>query len=143
MTKNYASKRSYALLIFIFLVFFGPLILKVVKGEFYSSQIGILAFLFIAFSLVLHLFIKTNYRIKNRQLIIKSGFYTYPPIQIDEIKEIVKTNSILSAPAPSFDRIEIKYGKYDSIIISPQNKLDFAKDLSILNPSIKMDWTNQ
>ena len=141
MTKNYASKRSYALLIFIFLVFFGPLILKVVKGEFYSSQIGILAFLFIAFSLVLHLFIKTNYRIKNRQLIIKSGFYTYPPIQIDEIKEIVKTNSILSAPAPSFDRIEIKYGKFDSIIISPQNKLNFAKDLATINPSILINLT--
>jgi hypothetical protein len=141
MTKNYASKRSYALLIFIFLVFFGPLILKVIKGEFYSSQIAILVFLVITYSFVLHLFIKTNYRIKDRQLIIKSGFYTYPPIQIDEIKEIVKTNSILSAPAPSFDRIEIKYGKFDSIIISPQNKLNFAKDLATINPSILINLT--
>lgn len=141
MTKNYASKRSYALLIFIFLVFFGPLILKVIKGEFYSSQIAILVFLVITYSFVIHLFIKTNYRIKDRQLIIKSGFYTYPPIQIDEIKEIVKTNSILSAPAPSFDRIEIKYGKFDSIIISPQNKLNFAKDLATINPSILINLT--
>lgn len=142
MTKNYASKRSYALLIFIFLVFFGPLIHKVIKGEFYSSQIAILIFLVITYSFVLHLIIKTNYQIKDRQLIIKSGFTTFSPIQIDDIREIVKTNSILSAPAPSFDRIEIKYGKFDSIIISPKDKLDFAKDLSIINPSIKINLTH-
>ena len=39
--------------------------------------------------------------------------------------------------APSFDRIELKYGKFDEIIISPKDKLSFANDLTQINIEIE------
>ena len=75
---------------------------------------------------------------------IKFGFISYKPIEVDKIKEIAKTRNPISSPAPSLDRIIIKYGKYDEVIISPKNKLDFAKYLTKLNPKInnKLDKYN-
>ena len=45
-----------------------------------------------------------------------------------------------SAPANSFDRIEIIYNKFDSIIISPENKQQFIESLLVINPDIKVKY---
>ncbi len=83
------------------------------------------------------MFFNTSYTIENGQLKIKLGFLLFRSIDVKDIKEISKTDNILSSPAPSFDRIEIKHGNFKSVIISPKNKLSFAKDLTELNPEIK------
>ena len=137
MTKKYPSKVSYGLLIFVFLVFYGPLIPDLIRGEFNEKSIGLIVFLSIVFIFIAHLFLKTQYSIENNKLKIKCGLFSYKPIEIDEIKEISKTKSILSSPAPSFDRIEIKYGKFNEVIISPKDKFHFAEDLTKINPNIK------
>lgn len=137
MTKKYPSKVSYGLLIFVFLVFYGPLIPDLIRGELNEKSIGIIIFLSIVFIFIAHLFLKTQYSIENNKLKIKCGLFSYKPIDIDEIKEISKTKSILSSPAPSFDRIEIKYGKFNEVIISPKDKFHFAEDLTKINPNIK------
>ncbi len=85
---------------------------------------------------VLHLFLNTEYTIEDGQLKIKSGFFREKPIDILEIKEIKKTNSIISAPAASFDRIEIKYKTFNTMIVSPKNKTAFIKHLMEINPNI-------
>jgi hypothetical protein len=77
------------------------------------------------------------YIIENSQLKIKFGFFSFKPIDIMDIKEISKTSNIISSPAPSFDRIEIKYADFGSVIISPKDKISFSKDLVQLNPEIK------
>jgi len=137
MTKKYPSKVSYGLLIFVFLVFYGPLIPDLIRGELNEKSIGIIIFLSIVFIFIAHFFLKTQYSIENNKLKIKCGLFSYKPIDIDEIKEISKTKSILSSPAPSFDRIEIKYGKFNEVIISPKDKFHFAEDLTKINPNIK------
>ena len=137
MTKKYPSKISYGLLSFIFLVFYAPIVPAFLTDEINSKIIGFIVFQSFVFALIVSLFLKTEYIIDKTQLIIKCGFFSYKPIDIKEIKEISKTKSIQSSPAPSFDRIEIKYGKFDETIISPQNKFSFAKDLLKINPSIK------
>ena len=137
MTKKYPSKVSYGLLIFVFLVFNGPLIPDLIRGEFNEKSIGLIVFLSIVFIFIAHFFLKTQYSIENNKLKIKCGLFSYKPIDIDEIKEISKTKSILSSPAPSFDRIEIKYGKFNEVIISPKDKFQFAEDLTKINPNIK------
>ena len=43
---------------------------------------------------------------------------------------------MISSPAASFDRIEITYGKFEEIIISPKHKLKFYEDLQKINPNI-------
>jgi hypothetical protein len=83
------------------------------------------------------MFFKTEYAIVDKKLKIKCGLFTYKPIAILDIKEITKTKNIIASPAPSFDRIEIKYGKFDTIIISPKDKSRFVKDLTKINPDIK------
>jgi len=141
MTKKYPSKVSYGLLIFIFLVFYGPLIPDLVKGDISGKMIGLIGFLSLIFAFVLHLFFGTYYTIENNKLKIRCGIFSYKPIEIDKIKEVSKTKNIISSPAPSFDRIEIKYGKFDEIIISPKDKLNFANHLAIINPNIKNNIT--
>ena len=89
------------------------------------------------------MFLKTVYTIEGNNLKIKCGFITYKPIEISEIREITKSSNIISSPAPSFDRIEIKYGKFDEMIISPKDKFEFAKCLTSLNPNIKNKLTEQ
>jgi len=141
MTKKYPSKVSYGLLIIIFLVFYGPLVPDLINGDLSGKMIGLIGFLSLIFAFVLHLFFGTLYTIENNKLKIKCGIFSYKPIEIDKIKEVSKTKSIISSPAPSFDRIEIKYGKFDEIIISPKDKLNFTNDLVIINPNIKNNIT--
>jgi len=143
MTKKYPSKVSSGLLIFIFLVFYGPLIPDLTNGDLSGKMIGLIGFISLIFAFVLHLFFGTHYTIENNKLKIKCGIFSYKPIEIDKIKEVSKTKSIISSPAPSFDRIEIKYGKFDKIIISPKDKKNFANDLVIINSNIKNNINNR
>ncbi|PKG43892.1 PH domain-containing protein [Psychroflexus sp. MES1-P1E] len=53
-----------------------------------------------------------------------------------EINDITNSNTIIFSPTASFERIEIKYEKFKEMIISPKNKLEFAKYLTNLNPKI-------
>jgi hypothetical protein len=85
----------------------------------------------------------TEYTIEENKLKIKCGFFAYKPIEINEIKEITKSSSIISSPAASFDRIEIKYGKFEEMIISPVDKFEFAEYLTDLNPNIKNNITEK
>ncbi|SMG35131.1 PH domain-containing protein [Marivirga sericea] len=136
MHKKYPSKVSYGLLVFIFVIFFAPFIFDLLNnglGQLVSLVLVVLLFLY---GFILHMFFQTGYSVENGQLKIKMGFFSFRSININEIKKISKTSSILSAPAPSFDRIEIRHGDFGSIIISPKDKISFAKDLSELNPEI-------
>ncbi len=74
--------------------------------------------------------------IDGENLIVKNGFLKPQVIDIKTIKEISETNNPISAPATSLDRIEIKYGKNRSIIISPKKKEEFIDDLIKINPAI-------
>jgi hypothetical protein len=137
MTKKYPSKVSPGLLLFISLVFFGPLIYTSTDKVPTGKMIAFIGFFVLVYIFILHLFLKTAYIIDNNQLKIKCGFFSFKPIDIHTIKEVSKTKSIMSSPAPSFDRIEIKYGKFDSILISPKDKHHFVKDLMEVNSNIQ------
>jgi hypothetical protein len=143
MTKKYSSKVSYGLLTVVFIVFFSPLILNLIKSGINLNLTLISLFLIIIFGLITHMFLKTEYTIEEKKLKIKCGFFTYKPIEINEIKEITKSSNIISSPAASFDRIEIKYGKFEELIISPKNKFEFAQSLTNLNPKIKNNITEE
>jgi len=136
MTKIYKSKVSYSLLLVIFLVFFGPLVPNLINKELSSKMLMTIGLLTLLFAFILHMFFKTRYIIDANKLKIKCGLIPYKPIDIATIKEVARTKSIISSPAPSFDRIVIKYGKFDEIIISPKDKQNFVKDLLKINPKI-------
>lgn len=84
------------------------------------------------------IFCRTYYSIdaQTRKLRVKCGFITDFTINIDKITSIRDTRSWLSAPAASLDRIEVKYGKCQSVVISPKEKQKFIAELLNLNPGI-------
>lgn len=80
----------------------------------------------------------TKYIISENQLTIQCFFYVNAKIDILKIKKIEKTNTILSSPALSFDRIRINYNKYDEIFIAPKEKQHFINKLLEINPDIQV-----
>lgn len=139
MITKYPSKISYPLLIIVFIIFFCAPIFNFIESGISIDLVLNSSFLMIVFGFVIHIFFSTAYIIEGNELKVRCGFKSYPPIVIKEIKEIKKTNNMISAPAASFDRIAIKYGKFEEIIISPKNKLEFVKHLVDINPSIESD----
>lgn len=87
---------------------------------------------------IIYICFDIKYFIKENNLIIKSGFIKMGSIDINQIKSIEKSNNILSSPAASLNRISIKYGKYDDILVSPKNQEDFIQELLKINPEIKL-----
>ena len=132
----YYSKVSYTLLIVVFIVFFGPLIPNYIDEGFNSNMFLMTLALIILFGFVLHMFLNTTYKIEKGKLYIKCGFIKYRPVNIGEMKKVSKSSNIISSPAASFDRIEITYGKFDELIISPKYKTKFVEDLQKINPGI-------
>ena len=136
MTKRYRSKTSYGLLAFVFLVFFGPVVADLFQDGFGDARLGVLAFLVPIFALVVHVFFGTVYTIRGGKLHIQCGFISYRPIDIAKIKSISASRSLLAAPAPSFDRLEIRFGRFGRMLISPKDKAGLTQSLASINPDI-------
>ena len=94
----------------------------------------------VAFAFMAHLLLSTHYIVKDGNLKIKSGFIYNLNIQISTIRKINESNSVLSAPASSLDRLEIIYNKYDSVLISPKEKTEFIKTMLEINPTIEVNY---
>ncbi|HET8809593.1 MAG TPA: PH domain-containing protein [Flavobacteriaceae bacterium] len=87
---------------------------------------------------IVYTFWALRYEIDEKNLKIRCQFFVYKTIGINTVKKISETNSPLSSPALSLDRLEILYNKFDSVLISPKNKRDFIVYLTNLNPEIKV-----
>jgi hypothetical protein len=71
----------------------------------------------------------TTYEIGDTTLSIKSGPFRWK-IPVKEIRSITPSNSPLSGPAVSLDRLEITYGpKNRSILVSPADKEGFIAEI--------------
>lgn len=134
MKKIYNSKIGLELVIPLVLILGTALTLTITEKP---SWIGI-AILLPVILFVVHMFLTTNYTIESDELIIKCGFLFNKTIDIKTIKKITETNNPLSSPATSLDRLEINYGKFDTIIISPKHKTEFINDIKRLNPNVEV-----
>lgn len=131
--KKYPSKIDTWLVIIMVASLGIPLVLCALEKDWWALLIMVIATLFVG-----NIFLSTNYTIKGENLMIKSGIIISKTIKIKDIYKIEKTNSILSSPALSLDRIEIFYGNLNSIIISPKEKMDFITELLKVNENIKV-----
>jgi len=133
-TIIYHSKIGIGILLFIIFIIGGVSAILIIKG----ASVGLLT-LTPAVLLILNIYLQTSYKITpNKKLLIKSGILFNAQIDIETIKKIQSSNSILSGPALSMDRLEIFYNKYDSILISPKNTQDFITNLLAINPDINV-----
>lgn len=97
-------------------------------------------FIFIIFviSYVIYSFSTTVYSIEGDKLKIKCGYFFNFLIEIKDIKTISETFNIISSPALSFNRLEILYNKFDTLLISPKDKNRFLEIIKRINPEIKI-----
>ena len=92
--------------------------------------------------LIIGLFIwcwtSTWYKIGNEKLVAKCGPFKYlvPINSIKTIRTGQKTIGGVIKPTLSWNCIEIEYGKYNRLRISPENEEQFLKTLSSLNKEI-------
>ncbi len=69
----------------------------------------------------------TYYEVGENELTVRAAVMTWK-VPLKDIRSVTPTNSVLSSPALSMDRLEIKYGN-KSVIVSPKDKDGFTKAL--------------
>jgi energy-coupling factor transporter transmembrane protein EcfT len=131
--EKFKSKISIGLVFFLVVVLGGLLLKLLYDGVWSVSGLIFCQILFIA-----HIFWTTFYIIENEKLQIKSGFLINFSIDIQLIKKISETNTLMSAPAVSFDRLEILYNKFDTVVISPKDKTKFIETIQKINPEVEI-----
>lgn len=131
--KIYKSKVDKALLFPIILVISVLCFMMV----FAASWSGLAIVLLVAL-LVADIFLRTRYKVEDLQLKVNCSFLVNTTVDITSISKIQRSTSFLSSPATSFDRIEIIYNKFESLIISPVDKLSFVESLKQINPRIEI-----
>lgn len=136
MEKKFPSKIGYLILIPICLILAVPFVL--VTNDTLSWPPIFVPLIGSAF--FLHIFMTTYYVIKDGDLKIRSGFIYRLDVEISTIRKINESNSILSSPATSLDRLEIIFNKYDSVLISPKEKSEFIKTMLEINPTIEVNY---
>jgi hypothetical protein len=133
--KVYRSKIGPELVIPISLIFIS-------LGVFMAYQRTWLGFAFILTiaAFLAHMLLTTYYTIIGNTLKIKCGFFYNDSIDIAAIKKISESKVALKSPAASFDRLEIIYNTFDSVLISPKEKAAFVQDLLSVKPSIEVTF---
>jgi Bacterial PH domain len=132
MNHTYKSKISW----WLFGSVFGLLLVLLVVGVWRSDWLMV-AILGAVELFLLRLFTNTYYRLTSDTLYIVCG-WPKQTIPVACIKRVVPSNSPASSAALSFDRLEISYNKYDSVLISPADKAGFLSALQQLNPAIQI-----
>jgi len=94
--------------------------------SYFGTLIGVLA----GVGLPLWILANTNYTLTDMTLHVRCGPFSYK-VPIAEISSVTPTRSILSAPALSLDRLRIEYSRGKVVVISPEDRERFLKDLDI------------
>ncbi len=142
MMKYYPSAKSTILGLIIWgalLVPYGLALYEMFQASVTSEllvRIGILSLVILFFGTIWY---GTGYYISDRHLMVKIGPVTHSHIDILKISEIYKTNSWISSPANSLNRLGIKSGDKLLVLISPKDQESFIESLKKINPSIKLD----
>ncbi len=136
MTR-YPSKLGIGLTVFVLAILGGSSIFMILDEAWLAVGINILVIL-----LMYILYKQTHYTVEGTLLKIKGSVLTNQEISIKEISKIKETNTLISAPAFSMDRLEIKYTN-GFTIISPVKKAEFIKQLLTINPKIEVVYKNK
>ena len=84
----------------------------------------------IAIGLPVWLLRSTTYTVSNTELRIVSGPFRWS-IAREDIVSVSPTNSMQSAPALSMDRLAIRYGNGQVVLVSPEDKEGFLSALNL------------
>jgi hypothetical protein len=135
-TTTYKSKIGLELAIPVSLVLGGVLVATLINRPAWPAFLIIIPI----FSFIWYLFLTTKYSISDNKLTIKCGFLFHQKIEISTITKIIETNNPLSSPAASLDRLDIRFKKSGSVLISPKEKLALINHLLSINPAIEVKY---
>ena len=123
------------------ILFLPPVLILSVLSIFltFSQEWPAVVIVLVVLLFILYLIRSIKYTIEGKNLRVQCGFFINKIISIDSITTIHETNMMLSAPAASLDRLEIVYNTNNSVLISPDNKDAFIKEILELNPSVKVN----
>nr|WP_298792182.1 PH domain-containing protein [uncultured Allomuricauda sp.] len=133
--KRYPSKISYGLLIFVLASLIAGTIPLISNGNWVVFSINLTVLVF-----VLYVFFSVHYVVERNTLVVRIGFLIMKRIEISTIKIIAESNSWISSPAASLDRLNIIYKKHGSILVSPKDKEGFIRELTRINPDIEVNY---
>lgn len=85
------------------------------------------------FGFVLWIVLSTYYDLDDRELVVRSGPF-YWRVPLDSIASVRPTRNPLSSPALSLDRLEVRYGAGQWLLISPRDRDRFLEDLAARAP---------
>lgn len=138
VTTRYRSKFGIIMLVLPLLTLGTPLF----EGVFQMEDFYIFLF---ALLLMACLYWALIYEVSSasESLLLKVGFVWRKKIMAKDIVRIEETNSIISGLALSLDRLEVFYGRDESVLISPQNKSQFISQLIKMNSNIVFKPKNQ
>jgi hypothetical protein len=132
--RIYKSKIAWGLFIPLYVYLIGIAIFMAFHQLYLLIAVFVLLIIYLT-DMLLH----TEYRIDGAALYISCGLFYRKTIAIEQIIQVKDTQNILSSPALSIkNRIEIRYHKYDTIIISPADKAAFIAHLQQMHPGIKI-----
>ena len=136
----FRSKVGYGILIPVLILMLGISLIPLMLGAPFLDMIPMLAVMIPSIAFTLYIFLNTSYRITDEhELIIKCGFLYHRKVNISSIQSITPTRNPIASPAASLDRLVLQCGKWDSVIISPENKTEFVAQLLEINPDIQCE----
>lgn len=133
--KVYKSKLGLELIIPILILFCSELYMSIIDEKWLALFI-----ISAAISFISYIFLSIKYTIEKENLNIKCGFFINQNIDVKTIYKISETYNLLSSPAGSIDRLEIKYNKFATVLVSPKDKNGFINDLTFINPIIEIEY---
>lgn len=90
-------------------------------------------------ALVLGLTCPLYYEVTPLRLLVRSGLLRWD-IPLADVEEVSPSGNPLSSPALSLDRLRVSYrarGASKFILISPENKYEFVRELASLDPGLR------
>ena len=75
---------------------------------------------------VVWMYATTDYRVEGDELRIRSGPFRWR-VNLPSVRRLRATRSPLSAPALSLNRIEIEYGRFATVLVSPADRQGFIR----------------
>ena len=86
---------------------------------------------------IVWMYLTTDYRVEGNELMIRSGPFRWR-VDLKSVGRLRATRSPLSAPALSFNRIEVEYGQ-SSILVSPADRRGFIRAILTRAPNVSLE----
>jgi predicted ABC-type sugar transport system permease subunit len=137
--ENYKVKKVFrsrisVLLVGFLLVVFIPVTVPIIKFMIISGLLTMGG----SFLFIILLFSGIRYIISDGKLFVKIWFITIGSANIADIVSIKRSYNLLSSPAASLKRLELR-GRSGAMLISPVREREFIESLKTINPDINVD----